>query len=131
EEAWKHAESFEDRGLPPRAWLFGIARHLTASHRRRLFRQPPMLRIDVVEAAAGGSDPEVIDLARTIARLPRADAEVIMLRFVHGLSAHEAAVALNTTVDAVKSRQARALRRLRDMLEAPASAPAGLRAPER
>lgn len=130
EEAWKHAEAFEDRGLPPRAWLFGIARHLTSSHRRRLFRQPPVLRLEVVEQAAGGSDPELLDLARAIAGLPRADAEVIVLRFVHGLSANETAAALGTTVDAVKSRQARALRKLRQALEAPPVGRPGLAAKE-
>lgn len=116
EEGWRHAHSFEDRGLPPRAWLFGIARHLTASHRRRLFRQPPELRIDVVEQSAEEADPELLDLARAIASLPRADAEVVMLRFVHGLTAQEVALVLNSTVEAVKSRQARALRRLRQLL---------------
>ncbi|GBD22413.1 ECF RNA polymerase sigma factor SigL [bacterium HR29] len=130
EEAWKHAEAFEDRGLPPRAWLFGIARHLTSSHRRRLFRQPPVLRLDVVEQAARERDPELLDLARAIARLPRADAEVVVLRFVHGLSAHETAAALGTTVDAVKSRQARALRKLRHALEAAPAERAGLAAKE-
>ncbi len=131
EEAWKHAEAFEDRGLAPRAWLFGIARHLTSSHRRRLFRQPPVLRLEVVEQAAVGSDPELLDLARAIAGLPPADAEVIVLRFVHGLSAHETAAALGTTVEAVKSRQARALRKLRQALEAPPVGRPGLAAKER
>lgn len=65
-------------------------------------------------------DPERLDLARAIGNLERAHAEVITLRFLHGLSLAEAAAALSTTVDAIKGRQARALAALRDELTIPA-----------
>jgi RNA polymerase sigma-70 factor (ECF subfamily) len=116
EEAWKHADSYQDRGLPPRAWLFGIARHLVASHRRGWFRRPPHLSLESFDGA-GTNDlsPEMVDLAAALRRLPSSQAEVVTLRFVHGLSLEETAEALGATVDAVKARQARALTRLREL----------------
>lgn len=118
EEAWKHAESLEDRGVPARAWLFGIARHVVASHRRRWLRRPPHLSIEGLEGASGdaGISPELLDLARAVGRLPARQAEVITLRFVHGLSLEETAQVVGASVDAVKGRQARALVELRRML---------------
>lgn len=122
EHAWQNAESFIDRGLPPRAWLFGIARNVVGTHWRRWFRQPPQLSLDAFDGPAsdGAIDHDSMDLARAITRLEPAHSEVITLRFVHGLSLQEAAAALDVTVDAIKGRQARALAALREIL-APAS----------
>lgn len=118
EEAWRSAHSLEDVGLPPRAWLFGIARNVVSGHRRRLFRRPPQVAIEAYDGS--GNDPalapDLIDLARAIARLSGPQAEVISLRFIHGLSLQETASVLKTTADGVKGRQARALAALRDLL---------------
>ena len=57
----------------------------------------------------------MVDLAAALRRLPSSQAEVVTLRFVHGLSLEETAEALGATVDAVKARQARALTRLREL----------------
>lgn len=118
EEAWKHAESLEDRGLPARAWLFGIARNLIASHHRKWFKQQPALALEAFDSAEHdpGLDPELLDLARAIKNLAAAHAEVITLRFIHGLSLQEAAAVMGTSVDGVKGRQARALAELRERL---------------
>jgi RNA polymerase sigma-70 factor (ECF subfamily) len=117
EAAWQHAESLQDRGLPPRAWLFGIARNVVSSHRRWLVRRPPMLTLEGWDRPVEDLDPSLIDLAAAVQRLARAQAEVVTLRFVHGLSLVETAEALGTSVDSVKSRQARALKSLRDILD--------------
>jgi RNA polymerase sigma-70 factor (ECF subfamily) len=118
EEAWKHIDSVEDRGLPARAWLFGIARHVVASHRRKLLRRPPIVALEAFDGVDGGTadGTATLDLARALQGLKPAFAEVVTLRFLHGLSLQETALALQTTVDAVKSRQARALDELRKTL---------------
>jgi len=118
EEAWEHAEDLRDHGLPARAWLFGVARNVVNTHRRKWFRQPPALALEAFDGSAAdpGLDPELLDLARGIAALEAAHAEVISLRFVHGLSLQETATTLGTTVDGVKGRQARALVELRKQL---------------
>jgi len=119
EEAWRHAGSLEDRGLPARAWLFGIARNLVNGHRRKLLRKAPQVTLEAYDAPESDRslDPELMDLARAVASLPSALAEVITLRFVHGLSLAETADVLHTTIDGVKGRQARALADLRNRLE--------------
>jgi RNA polymerase sigma-70 factor (ECF subfamily) len=118
EEAWRRASALEDRGLPVRAWLFGIARNIVSSHRRRWVLRPPVLSLDAVDGAIGdgGHDPELIDLASAISSLSAAHSEVITLRFLHGLSLEETAAVLDTTVDGVKGRQARAVAQLRELL---------------
>lgn len=118
EEAWEHAESLQDRGLPARAWLFGIARNLVNSHRRRWFRQAPTLTLEAFDAPLDdpGLNPDMMDLARAIGALAASHGEVISLRFIHGLSLQETADVLGTTIDGVKGRQARALAELRDRM---------------
>jgi RNA polymerase sigma-70 factor (ECF subfamily) len=119
EQAWRSADSYEDRGLPPRAWLFGIARHVVGSHRRWLVRQPPHLALEAFDGPAtdSGLHTDRLDLAQAIAALDAAHAEVITLRFIHDLPLAVTADALGVTVDAVKGRQARALAALRALLE--------------
>lgn len=118
EEAWKNSSTLEDRGIPARGWLFGIARNVVGSHRRKLFRRPPALAIEGYDSPTEeqGIAPELMDVARAIAQLPKSQAEVITFRFIHGLSLQETAQALATTVDSVKGRQARALASLKDLL---------------
>jgi len=115
EEAWEHAGALKDHGLPARAWLFGIARNIVNTHRRRWIQRPPAVALEGFDG--GGADPgldaDLLDLARGIAMLDRNHAEVISLRFIHGLSLQETAVVLDTSVDGVKGRQARALTELR------------------
>ncbi len=118
EEAWKHSASLHDSTVPARAWLFGIARNVVNTHRRNWFRKPPPVTLDGFDQSDDdrGLDPDMLDLARAIARLSKAHAEVISLRFIHGLSLQETAVVLGLSIDAIKGRQARALAELRDTL---------------
>lgn len=117
-EAWEHADSFADQGLPARAWLFGIARNVVNTHRRKLVRRPPPLALETFDAGKSDPalDPALIDLAHAVSALDHGHAEVITLRFLHGLSLQETAGVLGTTVDAVKGRQARALVEMRKAL---------------
>ena len=53
EHAFRSIESYEERGLPVRAWLFGIARNVVASHRRWFVRQPPQVALEAFDAPNG------------------------------------------------------------------------------
>lgn len=118
EEAWEHAATFDDHGLPVRAWLFGIARNVVNGHRRRLIQRPPSLALEDHDRPADdpGLDAERLDLAKAIRSLETSWAEIVTLRFVHGLSLNETAAALDMSVDAVKGKQSRALAQLRKSL---------------
>ena len=117
-EAWEHASDFSDHGLPVRAWLFGIARNVVNNQRRRLVQRPPALSLEEHDRA--GYDPALdadrLDLYKAITALETSWAEVVTLRFVHGLSLNETAEALGLSIDAVKGKQARALAEMRKRL---------------
>lgn len=115
EAAWESAGRYEDRGLAPRAWLFGIARNLVLMRRRGLFRRPPALALEAFDQphTETGMDATMLDLATAIRGLPGDLAEVVTLRFLHGLSAAETAAVLDVPLTTVKGRQLRALQRLR------------------
>lgn len=119
-EAWEHACDFADHGLPVRAWLFGIARNVVNNQRRRLVQRPPALSLEEHDRA--GHDPGLdagrLDLYKAIGALEQSWAEVVTLRFVHGLSLHETAQALGMSIDSVKGKQARALAEMRRRLVA-------------
>lgn len=119
-EAWEHAADFDDHGLPVRAWLFGIARNVVNGQRRRFMQRPPLLSLEEHDRA--DHDPALdagrMDLYRVIAALEPSWAEVVTLRFVHGLSLVETAEALGMSLDAVKGKQARALAEMRRRLQA-------------
>jgi RNA polymerase sigma-70 factor, ECF subfamily len=119
ETAWKNIQRFEDRGLPLRAWLFGIARNLTNRHGRRFMAKSAQISLDAfeVEVAGPDADPRLADLALALAGMEQRQAEVISLRFLHGLTIRETASILEISEEAVKGRQKRALEALRSRVE--------------
>ena len=58
-----------------------------------------------------------VRLARALDELDPSQREVVLLRYLEQLSLADTAAVLNITADAVKMRQLRALRRLREILE--------------
>jgi len=100
-----------------RTFLFPAAKHLS------LKKKPRSGHISVEEApelAASLICPETEEqqrtaVAETVAALPEAQREVVMLRFVDGFSLPEIAEALDIPVGTVKSRLHNALARLREM----------------
>lgn len=105
------------------AWLFGILRHVVIDAQRAAGGRAPGEASD--EAASG--DPGPLDLLlgaeacaavrRAFTRLAPFDQEVLELRVVAGLSSDEVAAVLGKKPGAVRMAQARALDRLRDLLE--------------
>lgn len=118
EQALASASKVQDVGLPARAWLFGIARNLVNRRRRALYQRPPQLALELFDG--GSTDPHLelglVDLVRAMARLPHGHAEVIALRFIHGLTVAETADVLGATVTSIKSRQFRATVALRKLM---------------
>jgi RNA polymerase sigma-70 factor (ECF subfamily) len=100
---------------PFQAWLFQIARNLIIDHARKM-----NARNDVAlneNLAAPGAPPESEaarsmtrdQLKRALARLPDAQCDVVVMRFVAGMSIAEVAQTLNRSESAIKALQARGL----------------------
>jgi len=115
--------SYRSVGLPFRAWLYRIAHNLLVDHFRRANHHAPVA-LDFVEDRADGNDPSTATAHRLLVdRVKRAlrevdivQREVIILRFINGLSLQETALAIGKSEAAVKSLQHRGLAALRQTL---------------
>jgi RNA polymerase sigma-70 factor (ECF subfamily) len=108
-----------------KAWTTTIARHRAMDHLRRLRRRPAdaMPTDELVGLPAGddtaalATDSVATDAAmQLIARLPRDQAEAILLRVVIGLDAKSAGKVLGKRPGAVRTAAYRGLRRLAKLL---------------
>ena len=115
---------YRQRGVPFQAWLYRIAHNLTTDHHRRagLHEMVPLEHAE--ELSAHGHDPATIvehrlsaqEVQQALDTLDPLQREVVVLRFVAGLSLQEVGSTLNKTVAAVKSLQHRGLAALRAAL---------------
>ena len=124
-----------DRPLPFYPWLVQFARdRLIDARRRHLEATSRSVLRETGPHSGSGSGPvapdtgpldRAIGLERrgrvrsALGRLTESDRRLLMMRHVEGLTAEEAATALDLGAEAVKSRHRRALERLRALLEGP------------
>jgi RNA polymerase sigma factor (sigma-70 family) len=108
--AWQSLPRLREKDRPW-AWLAGIAAHKASDARRRSRAFPPTRRDEAYE----GDD--AADVLAALERLPAAAREVLLLRYLLRLSEVEVADALGIRVGTVKSRAARARRRLIEELQ--------------
>ncbi len=118
--AWRR---FEQVPSPPedRLWLFGVARHSVADHRRTRLRR---LRLQArlvqelrpLSPSINSLDPLHAQVAVAIGRLRPRDREVLQLMLWDDLTHAEAAAVLGCSVNAVELRFRRAQARVRDAL---------------
>jgi RNA polymerase sigma factor (sigma-70 family) len=118
--AFRARASFRPDHDTARPWLFGIAGNLVADHRRAERRRLRGLQ-RVASAGADGVAPELAgvssELARCLLALPAADRDTLLLVVWGELSYEEAATALGVPIGTIRSRIARARRRLSVDLE--------------
>jgi RNA polymerase sigma-70 factor (ECF subfamily) len=112
---------FQD--APFQAWLFRIAHNLLNDHYRKTNgRQPVQLEENVMDNPLHGRSRPVehslnsVTLQQALEMLSGEQREVIVMRFITGMSIAEVARALHKTEDAVKGLQRRALSNLRSVL---------------
>lgn len=115
---------YQHRGLPFRAWLFRIAHNLLVDY---IEREVGTVHVRVDEKSLAdehAEDPilvvekkQAVELAyQALSELTPSQREILVLRFLSGLSLREVAFALNLTEDSVKSHQRRGLASLRLLL---------------
>ena len=116
-------KKFSWRGLPFGAWVFRIARNETVSHARRQKSRAPSVPLvdtipdesqDHVSAVEIGMTLEAVRQAT--AQLPKAQRDVIALRFGAGLSVAETAASLKKTENNVRVLQHKGIAKLKSMV---------------
>jgi RNA polymerase sigma-70 factor (ECF subfamily) len=110
---------YEDRGLPFGAWLFRIARARLVDHiRREKVRETLPLSEEVLPSSEFSPEDILKDVyfASLLRYLTDEQRDVILLRFVGGLSNAEIAEVVGSNANAVKQMSYRALQRLRSVL---------------
>jgi RNA polymerase sigma-70 factor, ECF subfamily len=117
-------DRFRDEGASFRAWLFRIAHNQVANALRHRGRRRAD-RLESVDVPAAGDDPsdaagradDARRVRRALASLSDDRRQVLVLRFVDGLSAREIGTILDRSEGAVRVLQHRALRELAGQLE--------------
>ena len=116
-------DRYRDEGATFRAWLFRIAHNQLANTLRARHRQHAT-SLEAVAEPRSLADPagllslaeEARGLRRALDQLPDDRRQVVVLRFVDGLSAREIGAVLGRSEGAVRVLQHRALRQLAEML---------------
>lgn len=121
--AWEAIERYEDRGIPFIAWLYRLAHNLVVDHYRA--RRPTMPLEDVAEAEEPGAntldsveneiDAEEVRVA--VRKLSPEHQQLIVLRFVEGMSHAEVAQITGKTEGATRVVQYRALQSLARVMQ--------------
>ena len=118
-------EGFRDEGASFRSWLFRIAHNQLANtlrtrsrHRAAALDAHPEPSTHVDPLAALTRDEEARRVRAALSGLAEDRRQVLVLRFVDGLSAAEIGEVLDRSAGAVRVLQHRALRDLADALEA-------------
>jgi len=121
--AWKVLQKYEDRGLPIENWLLKIGHNLAT---RYLKKRRPVQNIETVSLVdASEHRPEhiaevasdVMTLRAAILRLPEIPQQVIIWRFLEGMSYEEVETLLGKKNGAIRVIQFRALKQLKTILE--------------
>ncbi len=112
---------YRERGVPFGAWLFRIARAQWVDYQRREERRRTLpLYEDVSSEPSVRSSPDDIlshvYFSSLLRHLTEEQQEVVLLRFVGGLSHKEIAEVIGSNPDAVKAKVHRAVQRLRKVL---------------
>lgn len=120
--AWRALPKYDERGLPFSAFLFRIARNSLIDYYRQ---KKPVQSLDDIEMQSHEAGPEELvdlnienaDLKKMIAELREDYRNVLIFRFLSGLSPEETAHIMQRSVGAVRVLQHRALSALKDLLE--------------
>jgi len=123
--ALDHIEGYVQRGAPFSAWLYRIAHNLVANWHRDQSRRKVISLEDVKLSVSRRERPEQIaeereeqaELLTVIRCLPTDRQQLLILKFVEGLSNAEIGAVMNRSEGAIKSLYHRTLVSLREMFD--------------
>lgn len=119
-----HIQQYDNRGVPFSAWLYRIAHNLVANWHRDNSRRKEVPLDDYtqqpfhapVPEASVVTNQEMEELLKVIRQLPPDRQQLLILKFVEGMSNQEVAVIMMRSEGAIKSLYHRTLLALRDEL---------------
>jgi RNA polymerase sigma-70 factor (ECF subfamily) len=121
--AWEALPGYEITKYPFKSWLYRIAHNRVIDHRRK--RRPAAIDDEVLQRIPGASTPPeqmVVDgqnaeaLQEAVQQLAEEEQQVVILRFVEGLSHREVAEIIGKSEEASRVIQYRAIQRLQRVL---------------
>lgn len=117
--AWRSIHNLKDNALF-KAWLFKILSNKCKTLLMLKNKRPDTVPVEEYEfLLEDGGDETLIssaELKDALSRLTPPDAQIILLSIIGGFKSHELAMIFNMTPGAIRSRQKRALEKLRDIL---------------
>ena len=122
--ALHHIQQYDNRGVPFSAWLYRIAHNLVANWHRDNSRRKEVPLDDYTQQpfhapapeASVVNNQEMEELLKVIRKLPPDRQQLLILKFVEGMSNQEVAVIMMRSEGAIKSLYHRTLLALRDEL---------------
>lgn len=122
--ALHHIKQYDNRGVPFSAWLYRIAHNLVANWHRDNSRRKEVPLEDYTQQpfrapapeASVVNNQEMEELLKVIRKLPPERQQLLILKFVEGMSNQEVAVIMMRSEGAIKSLYHRTLMALRDEL---------------
>lgn len=122
--ALAHMDEYRQRGAPFAAWLYRIAHNLVANWHRDRSRRRDVRLDDVLAVAEKRDGPDRVAeqreeaewLLEAMGRLPAERQQLLILKFVEGMSNAEIARVMGRSEGAIKSLYHRTLITLRDEL---------------
>ena len=120
--AWRALPKYDERGLPFTAFLFRIARNSLIDYYRQKKVVSSLEEMEIQSHEAGPEEAtdmriENHALRETIAELREDYRNVLIFRFLSGLSPEETAQVMQRSVGAVRVLQHRALSALKDLMD--------------
>ena len=120
-----HLADFQPRGVPFSAWLYRIAQNLIIKQGQHASKYPNVPLVFADNVSQNGNNPALVVerqlemewVWQSLENLDKNQREVIILRFIAGLSLKETADALEKTVAAVKTLQHRGILALQATLK--------------
>jgi RNA polymerase sigma-70 factor (ECF subfamily) len=103
------------------AFIFGIARNVINSYLRSRGRHPEEEPIDDLQIPGAGEDAELADriamVRRALPRLDATDRRIMSMTLLEGWKPGEIAATLGLSVDVVRARKSRAVKKLTDRIQ--------------
>ena len=117
--AWKSIHSLKDNSLF-KAWLFKILSNKCKTILMKKNKMPDTLPVEeyefLADYEADGNLISSAELKDALSTLTPPDAQIILLSIIGGFTSYELGVIYNMTPGAVRTRQKRALEKLRNLL---------------